>query len=494
MGAGLVGNSTELLAMAKIPLKANCLSFTEVLAQAVALISPTMTAALIIPVMYSNTGDWSWLSYALGTVMLLFVAYNLNQFASRSTSAGSMYAYICRGLGVTAGAVGGWSLIWAYLGISVAGATGFTVFADTLLKMVGLHLPPVVLFAVCVGTSWYCAWKNVQLSALLMLFFEGISVALILILCAIVLSQHHFVVDSAQFDVSKLPWSSVGLGVVVAIFSLVGFECATAFGDEAKNPLKTIPRAVMVSLILAGAFFVFVTYVEVLGVRGYSTTLDKLDAPLNTLATLAHVAPLSIPLSIGAMVSFFALNLSCINAGARVIYAMGRHGIFHEATADAHETNETPHIAVTTMSIISFLLPSIAALAAGQATLDIFNYAGTLAAFGFITPYCLITVAAPVYLKQLGEQRPIDVAMCVASLVLLMIPTVGSVIPVPAPPVNYFPYAYLIYLLAGIAWILAFRARKPAALGAIHQDLERNHARFAREALTVAPLGEPKAA
>ncbi|MGA8358630.1 MAG: hypothetical protein WB772_14950 [Xanthobacteraceae bacterium] len=212
--------------MAKIPLKANCLNFSEVLAQAVALISPTMTAALIVPVMYSNTGDWSWLSYALGTVMLVFVAYNLNQFASRSTTSGSMYAYICRGLGVTAGAVGGWSLIWAYLGISVAGATGFAVFADTLLKMVGFHAPQVLLFAVCVGISWYCAWKNVQLSALLMLFFEGISVALILILSALVLSQHHFAIDTAQFDVAKLPWSSVGLGVVVAIFSLVGFECA----------------------------------------------------------------------------------------------------------------------------------------------------------------------------------------------------------------------------------------------------------------------------
>ena len=71
--------------MSSPQLKANCLCFTELLAQAVALISPTMTAALIIPVMYSNTGDWSWLSYALGTVMLLFVAYNLNQFAKRST-------------------------------------------------------------------------------------------------------------------------------------------------------------------------------------------------------------------------------------------------------------------------------------------------------------------------------------------------------------------------------------------------------------------------
>src|ERR1700738_2863385 len=103
-------------------LKSNCLSYTELLAQGVALISPTMTAALIIPVMYSNTGDWSWLSYALGTVMLLFVSMNLNQFARRSTTAGSMYAYVCRGLGLKAGAVGGWSLIWAYLGISIAGA------------------------------------------------------------------------------------------------------------------------------------------------------------------------------------------------------------------------------------------------------------------------------------------------------------------------------------------------------------------------------------
>src|SRR6267154_474229 len=136
--------------MSKSPLKSNCLGFVELLAQAIALISPTMTAALIIPVMYSNAGDWSWLSYALGTVMLLFVSMNLNQFARRSTTAGSMYAYVCRGLGVTAGAIGGWSLIWAYLGISMAGVTGFSIFADTLLGMMGLHLPYVVLFALCI--------------------------------------------------------------------------------------------------------------------------------------------------------------------------------------------------------------------------------------------------------------------------------------------------------------------------------------------------------
>src|SRR5262245_57803674 len=198
--------------MAIIQLRPNCLNFVELLAQAIALISPTMTAALIIPGMYSNPGDWSWLSYALGTVMLLFVALNLNQFARRSTSAGSMYAYISRGLGLTAGSIAGWSLIWAYLGISMAGVTGFSIFAGKLLAMIGIIVSPILLFAVCAGISWFLAWKDVALSALLMLILEAISMALITLLALTVLAEHHFAPDTSQFDMATLPWSSLGLG------------------------------------------------------------------------------------------------------------------------------------------------------------------------------------------------------------------------------------------------------------------------------------------
>jgi amino acid transporter len=96
-------------------LRKECLNFTGITAMAIALISPTMTAALIVPLMYSNAGNASWLAYAFGTVMLLFVALNLTQFAKRSSSAGSMYAYTVMGLGTTASNVSGWCLIWAYL-------------------------------------------------------------------------------------------------------------------------------------------------------------------------------------------------------------------------------------------------------------------------------------------------------------------------------------------------------------------------------------------
>ena len=128
--------ATKVIAAQDGPrLRANCLNFWEVWAQAIALISPTMTAALIVPAMFGAAGTGSWLAYLFGTVMLLFVALNLNQFARRSTSAGSMYAYTSRGLGPTAGGIAGWCLIWAYLFIGIAGLTGFTNFADILLNM-----------------------------------------------------------------------------------------------------------------------------------------------------------------------------------------------------------------------------------------------------------------------------------------------------------------------------------------------------------------------
>ena len=456
------------------PLRANCLNFSELLGQAVALISPTVTAALIVPVMFASAGNMSWLAYALGTVMLLFVAFNLNQFARRSAGVGSMYAYTTRGLGLTAGGIAGWSLIWAYLGIAMAGITGFSVFAGKLAEMAGVSASPLAFFAICAVAAWYCAYKNVQLSAVLMLLLEGVSMLLIIGLCVIVLVQHHFQLDVKQLDLQGTPLSSMGLGVVVAIFSLVGFECATAFGTEAKKPLVSIPRAVIWSLIVSGVFFVFITYVMVHGFTGYATTLDRIDAPLNVLAELAHVKFLQVPLSIGAMFTFFSLALSCVNAGARVIFAMGRHGLLPSATAGAHAVNETPHIAVTVMAVIAFIVPS-ALFLAHTAALDTFSYVGTLAAFGFLVPYFLITIAAPVYLSRLGQLRKRDMTYCVIALLLLLIPAVGSVYPVPPAPVAYFPYLFLAYLAIGAAWIVMFHRRVPAARTHIRQELASTH-------------------
>ena len=131
-------------------LRTNALGFPTLIAQSVALISPTMTAVLIIPLAFASAGQGTWLAYAFGTVMLLFVVFCLNQFAKRSASAGSMYAYTGTGLGPTAGVLSGWTLIWSYFFIAVAGMCGFAVFCGQLLSALGYHgsVHPVFFFTI----------------------------------------------------------------------------------------------------------------------------------------------------------------------------------------------------------------------------------------------------------------------------------------------------------------------------------------------------------
>ena len=462
-------------------LKINALNFWEVLAQAVALISPSMTAALIVPLMFGTAGTAGWLCYLFGTIMLLFVAFSLNQFSQRYTSAGSMYEYTVKGLGPKAGGLSGWCLIWAYMFIGIAGVTGFTHFATKLLALTGasgyLSHPSITLFAICVLSAWLLAYKDITFSTILMLVFEGVSVALILMLAFLALAKTG-VVDAAQFHPVGHGLKDIGLGVVVAIFSLVGFECATAFGEEAREPLRTIPRAVIASLLLTGTFFVFITYVETHALAGNTPTLDMLDAPLTTLSANLGVKWMGVLISIGAMISFFALALSCMNAGARVMFTLGRYGIFPISIGSSHKENLTPHVAITLFGAIQFLIPttfillSYATVGGWQMVpFDAFNDAGLFGAMGFCGAYVLISLATPFYLKKIGELKAQHIAIAVIALALLTVPIVGTVYPVPAYPMNYFPYIFIAYIVVGVV-LVSIRSRSHVEIDGIRKVLE----------------------
>jgi amino acid transporter len=466
-------------------LRSNCLNFKELLAQNIALISPTMTAALIVPTMFGTTGAISWLSYAVGAVLVLFVALSLNQFARRTTNSGSMYSYAMSGLGFGGGALCGWCCLWAYLFIGLAGTTGFTIFASKLLEMVHVHLPPVILFAFCLGSCFFIAYKDIKISTLVTLGLEVFSCTFIMLLAFIVLGHHHFAIDTTQFSFKGTSVLTLGMGAVVAIFSLVGFESSTAFGEEAVNPLKTIPRSIIWSLVITASFFIFITYVEVQGTAGYSTTLDKIDAPLNVLSSMYGVPFMAPILSAGAMASFFALASSCMNAGSRVMYAMGRHDFFPQNTSYAHAKHGTPHVALIAMGIVMFAVVTVSyyvLVANGFAVLDEFNDAGTMGAFGFVGAYTFIVLAAPAFLKKRGELQAKHIVLCVVSMALLLIPIIGSVWPVPAPPLNYFPYAFLAYLWFGVLRVMGMRHQMPARVEEVSAEVRKLHAEVATAA------------
>ena len=101
----------------------------------------------------------------------------------------------------------------------------------------------------------------------------------------------------------------------------------------------------------------------------------------------------------------------------------------------------------------------------------------TLGAFGFLGAYFLISIAAPVYLKKRQELRGKDVAVCVAAVLLMIIPAVGSVYPVPAAPVSYFPYIFVVYVICGFVRVGIMQGHRSSAdrLREVSQEIRERH-------------------
>jgi amino acid transporter len=466
-------------------LRQDCLPFHEVIAQSIANIAPTVTPTVNAALVFASAGTGTWLTYVLATLGLVFVSLNINQFARRSASPGSLYAYIAKGLGPTAGVITGWSLILAYVFTAMAVICGFANYAEVLLSPIGIVPAPMFLFAICAGIAWYFAYKDIQLSTAIMLALEAASVGLIILLSVIIVAQKGYVIDSAQLRLEGAKPSGIVFGLVIGVFSFVGFESATTLGDEAKQPLRNIPRSVLISTIICGIFFVILSYVEVLGFQGTSLTFDKSTAPLNDLAQFSGVGFFGILISICSLVSLFACTLACLNAGARIFFSMGRHGIFPAAIGQAHGRNETPHIAVTLVSLVAFLAPATASLF-GVKPLDGYGYFGTIATYGFLVAYILISIAAPVYLARQGQLRWHHLLFAALGTGFMLIPVLGSIgvpgeasiFPVPAAPYNVFPYLFLLYLVVGAGWFFYLRLRSPEIIQTMEEDIEATHSRF----------------
>ena len=435
-------------------LRKDSLSFAEVVAQSVAGIAPSATPALIIPLVFASAGNGTWLAYAVATAAMLFVAAQINAFAARSASPGALYTFTSLGLGPRWGTISGWSLFLAYVFTAAASMAGFTNYAGALLEAFFGISPGLGLgLALMLGNLALCAfvaWRDVQLSTRAMLLFEFASVGLIVLLAGVFFLRSGRVVDPAQAAVAGMTPAGLRMGLVLAIFSFVGFESATALGTEARDPLKSIPRSVLFSVIAVGLFFTATAYTLTLAFRGAGAALDKSASPLVDLARFTGLPMLGLPLAAAAMVGQSACVLASLNAAARVMFSMSEHGFFHASAGTVHETHATPHVAVAAAALAAGAVP-LFLLARGTAVMDIFGYLGTLATFGFLLSYVLVSVAAPVYLRRRGELGFSGAASSALALLLLAVPIVGSVYPAPEGVYYYLPYVFAGLMAAGAA-------------------------------------------
>jgi len=149
---------------------------------------------------------------------------------------------------------------------------------------------------------------------------------------------------------------------------------------------------------------------------------------------------------------------------------MAHHSVFPKQLGQVHEKNRTPYVAISSYILLILAIPCVLEIFTNPLTT--FGDGGTLAAFGFLTAYYLITIAAPVYLKKRGELKPNNVVVAVIACLALAVPTIGSFVPVPPFPVRIFPYIFLAWMLVGGSWHYALNRRKGHIFSEIEVDLE----------------------
>jgi len=451
-------------------LRHNILTPWETLAQSVAAIAPVTSPVLTIPLVFALAGNGTWAAYALGTVQITLIALLIGALGRRSASPGSLYSYATDSLPPMVAAIAAWALVLGYVATGSSIVGGFVQYSNILLQSFAGHtLSPSVLILISVMGAATMAYRDVKLSARAMLWLQGASVACIVVVLALVLWKNGLHLDWPQVRLQGSSLSSIRLGLVLATFSFVGFESATALGHEAKEPLRTIPRAVLQCALGAGAFFILAAYAQVLGFRNAGLAFDKSDAPMHVLANQVAMPVLGIIIDAGAMISMFACLLACITAAARILLLMAHNGLVPIHLSRTHRHNETPHLGVVITSA-AVGVPALILMLSGFSGTDIYGWLGSFAVYGFITIYGLTCIALPLKLKRQGALSKPLLAVAILGGASMVMALAGTLYPVPDAPYSWLPYLYFVYLLVALAFFFRTRQKSSSVAAAI-EDL-----------------------
>ena len=455
--------SSQPAAKEKYGLHSGVLGPMETLAQSVSAMAPSTSPSLTIPLVFALAGNATWFVYLLATGATLLVGFCVSRFARLSASPGSLYSYASDTLPPVFGVVAAWGLLLAYIATGASVAGGALYYAGVLSQQFFHWTPPALpVLALVSLVAGLIAYRDVKLSAELMLWIEVVSVSLILIVLAVMLFRFGLHFDLDQLRLKGVSLSALGPALVLAMFSFVGFESATTLGNEAREPLRTIPRAVLQCAILAGVFFMLCCYSEVLGFRGYSSQLSDATSPLHLLAAKAGISPLGVAIDFGAAVSMFACVLACTTAAARVLLRMAHAKLLPAALERTNRRHGTPGTAIALSAGLMFV--STAALSLRNASgSDMYDWAGSLSVFGFLTAYALVAAALPFARRALGQHSHWVAGISMLTVVVMILIVIFDLRSATDEVHARIPWIYLGIIAAGLAWYAVRRKQAEVA-------------------------------
>ena len=470
-------------------LQRGAVGLTEVLFQSITFMAPAVAAALSIGFATTFAGGITPLAVLFALIACLFTAYSMGQFGSRMTSAGGMYTWVSRGLGSFFGWLVAWIFTLAGPIVPAALYASFGFFGAALItELTGFTNDWLwlALTIVCGVVVWALTYYGIRLSTRVGVVLGLIEIGIFVVVSALLIAKAANPVDTSVFIPADGNITPALQGMVFCILAFVGFEGAAPLGEEAREPRRTIPRAVLLSCVLIGLFYIFCYYAATVFFGPDKMKADFIGA--NDGNPWGGMAEQVLP-GIGSLLVTFAIvnsSLANANAGAnastRVLFSLGRSRLLPGALSAVHPTHKTPVNAVHLQGIIGLVLAvGLSLLFNGEASggpLTTYFFIGYILGLAFAAMYVAVNVAAIFYFL-FGEGRgdfnvikhlvvPIIGAVVmligfVSALGGVSIPGLNIDIPALSAPFNWAPVIVTIWVVVGVVLYFWLRARNPQA-------------------------------
>ncbi len=466
-------------------LERHAIGLPAVTAQSAALIAPAAGSVAGLAFIVSYSGAATPLAFLIGLLVCVCIALVIGEYAKRLPSAGSFYTYLTRTFGPKTGFVTGVMLFGAYLLLFPFQLDFFGNFVSSLFAASGVHISWVVFAAALIVLSTGLGVAGVKPSLRTGLLGLGIEMTILTAFALIIIIKGGASGNTlSAFNPADSLKGSSGLltAVVYTIFAFVGFESATALGDEAKEPRRTIPRAVMLTTLVVGIFYVVVSYAVVIGYGVSSSDVNSLvgaAAPFNALADHYGNGVLSVFVNLAVISSFTALNIVTVIAVSRIFWKMGRDGLLPRVFGRV-SSRQSPQVAC----LVAGGLALVAAIGFGLAygPLEFASWVSYFATLFFIAAYLLISGGLirfvwRDYRQEFSYLR--HAVLPVISIVAMIWVLYGNVHPYPPEPLRWFIYATIGVIIISIGVAHWIERRRPDAMrraGELLADVEVDEA------------------
>jgi amino acid transporter len=451
-------------------LRRGSLRFLRTAALPIGIQGPTAGVIVGPAIIAGIVGEPGALAQVVALVAMGFVAYAFVVFARAFNTAGSVYAFNGAALGPGYGFVSAWLLLLVYASFAAGVYASTADIAQTLLASLGLHIGWVWPGLAGAVLALALAFTSIGFSSLVILACEGASIALIAAVAVAVLAAggyHHHGITTAPFSPHGASLAVLALGVTAVFGQFSGFEGAATLGEETRRSTRTIPAAIIWSLAGAAAIYIFFTWV-VYSAYPSPAAIAADPAPLVHVAGAYLGSPVGVAVNAAGLVSAFGAQLACLNAAARLLYALGREsGGAGSVLTRTWTRHGSPAGALGVAGAAS-----IAALAAFSAEPTATRAATLIIQYGayLILAAYLLTVIGALAWTWRTRRRPLPLAVLAIGVAVLGYVLYRTFVPFPAGPFGWVVLTAAASATAGVALLLIpgllARLRRSALLAA----------------------------